>query len=91
MSSKALITKNAKNTVLFLYKNKTVFFYYFFINLLLPYLLCVKKIINISLVKKLCFFTGRSRGFLRKFNMSRLYFRKSSQKGYLNGVKKANW
>ncbi len=37
---------------------------------------------------KLC---GRSRGYLRMFNMCRICFRKNALKGYLPGVKKASW
>ena len=37
---------------------------------------------------KLC---GRSRGYLRMFNLCRICFRKNALKGYLPGVKKASW
>lgn len=38
-----------------------------------------------------CQFTGRSRGFLRKFQMSRLCFREMANNGELPGVFKASW
>ena len=38
-----------------------------------------------------CQFTGRSRGFLRKFKLSRLCFREMANKGLIPGVFKASW
>ena len=38
-----------------------------------------------------CRLTGRSRGYLRKFGMSRLCFRELANSGYLPGVFKASW
>lgn len=38
-----------------------------------------------------CRLTGRSRGYLRKFDMSRLCFRELANSGYLPGVFKASW
>ena len=38
-----------------------------------------------------CQFTGRVRGFLRKFKMSRLCFREMASNGMLPGVTKASW
>ncbi len=38
-----------------------------------------------------CQFTGRARGFLRKFKMSRLAFREMASHGMLPGVTKASW
>ncbi|MBM3183850.1 MAG: 30S ribosomal protein S14 [Chlamydiae bacterium] len=38
-----------------------------------------------------CQFTGRSRGFLRKFKMSRLCFREMANQGLIPGVFKASW
>lgn len=34
---------------------------------------------------------GRPRGYMRKFNMSRVNFRKLAHKGQIPGVKKASW
>lgn len=34
---------------------------------------------------------GRPRGFMRKFELSRINFRKLSHEGQLPGVKKASW
>ncbi len=38
-----------------------------------------------------CAFTGRCRGYLRKFKMSRLCFREMAHKGNIPGVIKASW
>jgi len=38
-----------------------------------------------------CGITGRPRGYMRKFNMSRIAFRELAYKGQLPGVKKASW
>jgi len=38
-----------------------------------------------------CQLTGRSRGFLRKFKLSRLCFREMANQGLIPGVVKASW
>ncbi|MBM3198867.1 MAG: 30S ribosomal protein S14 [Chlamydiae bacterium] len=38
-----------------------------------------------------CQMTGRSRGFLRKFKLSRLCFREMANAGLIPGVVKASW
>jgi len=38
-----------------------------------------------------CEITGRPRGFLRKFKMSRIAFRELAHKGQIPGVKKSSW
>ncbi|WDL86812.1 30S ribosomal protein S14 [Priestia aryabhattai] len=38
-----------------------------------------------------CRVTGRPRGYLRKFEMSRIEFRELAYKGQIPGVKKASW
>ncbi len=38
-----------------------------------------------------CSLTGRSRGFLRKFKMSRICFREMASKGIIPGITKASW
>ena len=38
-----------------------------------------------------CQFTGRSRGYLRKFKLSRLCFREMSHQGLVPGIFKASW
>jgi small subunit ribosomal protein S14 len=38
-----------------------------------------------------CLLSGRPRGFLRKFGLGRLFFRKLALEGMLPGVKKASW
>jgi small subunit ribosomal protein S14 len=38
-----------------------------------------------------CQFTGRARGYLRKFKMSRLCFREMANQGLIPGIIKASW
>jgi small subunit ribosomal protein S14 len=38
-----------------------------------------------------CQFTGRARGFLRKFRLSRLCFREMANQGLIPGIVKASW
>jgi len=38
-----------------------------------------------------CLFTGRGRGYLRKFKMSRICFREMANAGIIPGVFKASW
>jgi small subunit ribosomal protein S14 len=38
-----------------------------------------------------CEVTGRPRGYLRKFKMSRIVFRELAHKGQIPGVKKSSW
>jgi small subunit ribosomal protein S14 len=42
-------------------------------------------------LKNRCQVTGRPRGYLRKFKMSRIAFRKLAHKGQIPGVKKSSW
>lgn len=42
-------------------------------------------------LKNRCQVTGRPRGFMRKFNLSRIAFRELAHKGHLPGIKKASW
>jgi small subunit ribosomal protein S14 len=38
-----------------------------------------------------CMFTGRSRGYYRKFGLSRLVLREMALKGEIPGLKKSSW
>ena len=38
-----------------------------------------------------CSVTGRSRGYLRKFKLSRLCFREMASEGLIPGITKASW
>lgn len=38
-----------------------------------------------------CKLTGRSRGYMRLFGLSRIQFREMASKGLIPGVKKASW
>ncbi len=42
-------------------------------------------------VKNRCAVTGRSRGYLRDFGLSRIQFRELAREGKIPGVKKASW
>jgi len=42
-------------------------------------------------LKNRCQATGRPRGYLRKFGMSRIAFREYAHKGQVPGVKKSSW
>lgn len=42
-------------------------------------------------VKNRCAVTGRSRGFMRSFGLSRIQFREMARQGKIPGVKKASW
>ena len=42
-------------------------------------------------VRNRCAMTGRPRGFLRKFGMSRVTFRELSRQGQIPGVTKSSW
>lgn len=48
---------------------------------------------NASLVrvKNRCAVSGRSRGYLRAFGLSRIQFRELAREGKIPGVKKASW
>ena len=38
-----------------------------------------------------CLLTGRPRGYIRQFGISRVMFREMANKGLIPGVKKASW
>ncbi|CAN5760639.1 MAG: rpsN [Parcubacteria group bacterium] len=42
-------------------------------------------------VKNRCAVTGRSRGYMRAFGLSRIMFRELAREGKIPGVKKASW
>lgn len=42
-------------------------------------------------VKNRCSVTGRSKGYLRKFGLSRMKFRELANEGKLPGVRKSSW
>ena len=42
-------------------------------------------------IKSRCAVTGRSRGYLRAFGLSRIQFRELAREGKIPGVKKASW
>lgn len=42
-------------------------------------------------LKNRCMVTGRPRGYMRKFGMSRIAFRELAHRGQIPGIKKASW
>ncbi|WP_342025518.1 30S ribosomal protein S14 [Cytobacillus pseudoceanisediminis] len=46
---------------------------------------------SLTRLKNRCQVTGRPRGYLRKFKMSRIAFREYAHKGQVPGVKKSSW
>ena len=42
-------------------------------------------------LKNRCAITGRSRGYIRTFGVSRMLFRELAREGKIPGVKKASW
>lgn len=42
-------------------------------------------------VKNRCAITGRGRGYMRTFGLSRIQFREMAREGKIPGVKKASW
>jgi small subunit ribosomal protein S14 len=42
-------------------------------------------------LKNRCAITGRSRGYMRTFGVSRIVFRELAREGKIPGVKKASW
>lgn len=42
-------------------------------------------------VRNRCFLTGRSRGYYRRFNLSRIKFRELALQGLIPGITKASW
>ena len=42
-------------------------------------------------IKNRCVVSGRSRGYLRAFGLSRIVFRELAREGKIPGVKKASW
>ncbi len=42
-------------------------------------------------VRNRCMITGRPRGYMRLFGISRIQFREMASKGLIPGVKKASW
>lgn len=51
----------------------------------------MKRDTNPIRLRNRCQMTGRARGFLRKFKLSRLTFREYALQGIIPGVTKASW
>ncbi len=50
-----------------------------------------KKSNSYSIIHSRCLISGRSRANLNKFRMSRMIFKKYSEFGFLNGVRRSSW
>ncbi|MDV3166889.1 MAG: 30S ribosomal protein S14 [Vigna little leaf phytoplasma] len=89
MAKKSKIVKNKKQKEMFLkYKDKRLELKQKkdYKNLsLLPVNSSPVRLKNIDLID------GRSRGYLRKFGLSRINFRKLANKGEIPGVRKISW
>lgn len=46
---------------------------------------------SVTRLKNRCMFTGRSRGYYRKFGVSRLVLREMALRGEIPGLKKSSW
>ncbi len=42
-------------------------------------------------LRNMCKITGRTRGYMRQFGVSRITFREMASKGQIPGVRKASW
>ncbi len=46
---------------------------------------------SIVRIKNRCFLTGRSKGYMRDFGLSRIAFRELANEGKIPGIKKSSW
>ena len=46
---------------------------------------------NSNPIRLHCMLTGRPKGYMRQFGISRIQFREMASKGLIPGVKKASW
>ena len=65
-------------------------------NKILPLNIRLKAFHNLNFLKltkirNICIFTGRSRGVIKKFGLSRFIFRNYADNGYISGLKRASW
>lgn len=51
----------------------------------------MKRKVYKTVIKNYCLLTTRSRGIIRKYNLSRMSFKKYVGFGYLKGIKKGSW
>jgi ribosomal protein S14 len=49
------------------------------------------KFLYRSRIINYCVITARSKGVLRKFKMSRMFFKYAASNGFINGIKKGSW
>lgn len=64
-------------------------------DIFIPHGICYnkneKKIYSNSIIHSKCLISGRSRAIFNKFKMSRMIFKKYSEFGFLNGIRRASW
>ena len=65
-------------------------------NKILPLSIRLKAFHNLNFLKltkirNICIYTGRSRGVIKKFGLSRFIFRNLADNGYISGLKRASW
>jgi ribosomal protein S14 len=46
---------------------------------------------SITKIKNKCLISGRNRSVLKKFRLSRMFFKNLGVSGYINGLRKASW
>ncbi|BDT61495.1 MAG: 30S ribosomal protein S14 [Flavobacteriales endosymbiont of Rhyzopertha dominica] len=51
----------------------------------------IPKNSSIVRLKNICKLTGRTRGYMRNFGISRIEFRRLSSNGLIPGIKKSSW
>ena len=64
-------------------------------NKILPLSIRLKAFHNLNFLKltkirNICIYTGRSRGVIKKFGLSRFIFRNLADNGYISGLKRAS-
>ena len=67
-------------------------------NVTIPFIIREKAYKELNLkfknrvkLNRRCIITGRSRGIISKFKISRIVFKNFASKGYLPGIKKLSW
>jgi small subunit ribosomal protein S14 len=60
-------------------------------NLLLGSYSILPNFVSCVEIKNYCILSGRSRGVLKDFKLSRILLRKMGAKGFLSGIRKNSW
>lgn len=96
---KKLIRKDIKNRLNFyISENEYKILKTIACNKLLPLSTRLKAIHNIKFynstktkIRNICVYTGRPRGVITKFGISRFVFRQFADSGFITGLKRASW